>query len=80
MTNLKRLHISTSITIDGKPWRVTVTRPFALSALARRGLSDAEFFQFVDEQGSAISLLAKRKVRRQHLQDGRVTLEETDLA
>lgn len=80
MTHLKRLHISMSMNIDGKPWRVTITRPFALSALARRGLSDAEFFQFVDEQGSAISLLAKRKIKRHQLEGGRVTLDETDLA
>lgn len=80
MTNLKRLHIAMSMNIDGKPWRVTITRPFALNALARRGLSDAEFFQFVDDQGGAISLLAKRKVKRHQLQGGRVTLDESDLA
>jgi hypothetical protein len=79
MANLRRLHISTSMDIDGTPWRVTITRPFALSALMRRGLSDSEFFQFVDEQEGTIALLAKRKVRRHQLQGGRVTLDESDL-
>ena len=79
MANLKRLHISTSMDIDGEPWRVTITRPFALSALLRRGLSDSEFFQFVDEQEGTIALLAKRKVRRHQLQGHKVTLDESDL-
>jgi hypothetical protein len=76
---VKRQYISANLDYDGTPWCITVARPFVASALARRQITDAEFFDFVDKEFGTVSLLAKRKIRRNGLTAGRVMLDRQDL-
>jgi len=74
-----RQRIATSLEFEGKAWRLTITREFALRALVRRRISDSEFFDFIDRQRDTIALIAKREIMKLALRGDDVVLDRYDL-
>ena len=73
-----RQFIETELDLAGRPWRVTVARDFARSALLNQKLSDGQFFDFVSGQSGMVAFMAARKVKKHGLIGDKLTLDQTD--
>lgn len=71
--------ITKVIEIDDEQWIVAITRQFAVNALVRRRISEADFYRFIEQYMCTIELLARRKIKLLGLADKKVTLERDDL-
>ena len=76
---IHRQRISLQTDIDGSSWSVTITRDFAKSAALKRHMSTEAFYRFIADEAGTIRLLARRKVKKLGLTDGKVILDEADL-
>lgn len=74
-----RQRIATGFEVDGKPYRLMVTREFVSEFLCRRRISDADFFNFVEENQRFLNLMGRRKLFRQKRETNGITLDHTDL-
>jgi hypothetical protein len=74
-----RQRIETSVTIEGCTYRLIVMREFVEGWLFRRRISESDFFDFVQQNGSLLTILARRKLQRLKAKVDQVTLDKSDL-
>jgi hypothetical protein len=74
-----RQRIETSVNIEGSNYRLIVTREFVECWLYRRRISESDFFDFVQQNGNLLTILARRKLQRWKAKVNQVTLDKSDL-
>jgi len=74
-----RQRIETNVSVENSTYRLIVSREFVERWLCRRRISESEFFDFVQQNSSLLTMLARRKLHHWKSNGGPVTLDKSDL-